>query len=121
METQRPEQHDKKECTAHLLPVQDALDVLNGKWKIPIIIALSFGNYRFKELQRMVDISPKMLSKELKELEMNHLVKRTVYDTTPVSVEYELTSHAASLHKLITALGEWGTLHRKQIMKKKTA
>lgn len=108
-----------KECTSKLLPVNDALDVLSGKWKIPIIVALMHGNYRFKELHRMVGVSPKMLSKELKELEMHQLVKRTVYDTTPVTVEYELTQHAGSLRKVIEALGDWGAQHRKKVMGKK--
>lgn len=112
---------DHKECSGHLLPVRDALDVLSGKWKLPIIMALSFGNYRFKELHRQVGVSPKMLSKELKEMEQHNLVKRTVYDTIPVSVEYELTSHGASLHDVLRTLGEWGTRHRKHVMKPQTA
>lgn len=113
-------QHDSKECTKHLLPVRDALDILNGKWKIPIIIALTFGNYRFKELHRQIGITPKMLSKELKDLEMHQLVKRTVHDTMPVTIEYSLTPYAVTLRKVIDALGEWGALHREKIMKKET-
>ncbi len=113
-----PEEHNSTECAKHLLPVRDALDMLNGKWKLPIIIALTFGNYRFKELHRQIGITPKMLSKELKELEMHQLVKRTVYDTTPVSVSYELTPYAASLRNVIDALRDWGTQHRKRLMTK---
>jgi len=109
--------NDHKECAAQLLPVRDALEILSSKWKIPIIIALSFGNCRFKELHRQIGITPKMLSKELKDLEMHQLVTRTVYDTTPVTVEYALTRHAATLEPVIKALGEWGRLHRKQVMK----
>ena len=111
-------EHNSKECTGALLPVRDALDVLNGKWKIPIIVALLHGNYRFKELHRMVGVSPKMLSKQLKELEMHQLVKRTVYDTIPVSVAYELTQYAASLKNVIEALANWGIQHRKKVMGK---
>lgn len=110
--------HNANECSQHMLPVRDALDFLSGKWKLPIIIALSFGNYRFKELHRLIGITPKMLSKELKDLEMHQLVKRTVYDTTPVSVEYELTPYAASLRQVIDALRDWGTQHRKKVMAK---
>lgn len=113
------ESHNPAECGKHLLPVRDALEMLSGKWKIPIIIALSFGNRRFKELHRQIGITPKMLSKELRELEMHQLVKRTVYDTTPVSVEYELTPYADSLQPVIEALKEWGTQHRKKLMGKK--
>ncbi len=112
------EEHNPDECSKHLLPVRDALEMLSGKWKIPIIIALSFGNRRFKELHRQIGITPKMLSKELKELEMHQLVKRTVYDTTPVTVEYELTPYAASLHPVIDALKEWGSQHRRRLMGK---
>ncbi len=56
-----------------------------------------------------------MLSKELREMEMNRLVKRTVYDTTPVTVEYELTKYSLSLDNVISALYEWGNTHRKKI------
>lgn len=103
-----------------MLPVRDTLDFLNGKWKLPIIIALTFGAKRFKEMQREVNgITAKMLSKELKDLEMNDFVKRTVYDTTPVTVEYELTPYGSSLEEVITALHKWGMQHRERIIKKK--
>ena len=59
-----------------------------------------------------------MLSKELKDLEQHLLVKRTVFDTTPVSVEYALTPYAATLEHLITSLKDWGTQHRKVVMGK---
>lgn len=104
-----------------LMPVSDALYVLSGKWKLQIIIALGHGNKRFKELQREVQgITAKMLSKELREMEMNELVTRTVYDTTPVTVEYELTKYSKSLDKIIMALAEWGIQHRKRIAGKGT-
>ncbi|MBS1918504.1 MAG: helix-turn-helix transcriptional regulator [Bacteroidetes bacterium] len=110
--------HDKGECKKNMLPVRDALDILSGKWKLPVIIALTFGNKRFKEMQREIDgITAKMLSKELKELEMNQLVKRTVYDTLPVSVEYSLTSYGKSLEKVISELRAWGIQHRKKVMR----
>ena len=81
-------------CTKALIPVRDALDILSGKWKLPIIIALSFGNRRFSQLAKQIHgITDKMLSKELRDLEMNELVKRTVYDTVPVVVEYSMTSY----------------------------
>jgi DNA-binding HxlR family transcriptional regulator len=111
------EQHS--ECKRNLLPVKDALDILSGKWKLPIIIALTFDNKRFKEMQREIEgITPKMLSKELKELEVNQLVKRTVYDTLPVTVEYSLTTYGKSLHKVIEELRTWGLQHRKRLLAK---
>jgi DNA-binding HxlR family transcriptional regulator len=106
------------ECKSRLLPVKDALDILSGKWKIIILIALSDGKKRFKEVQREIDgITAKMLSKELKELEMNELVTRTVYDSKPVTVEYETTAYGKSLENVIDALHNWGSQHRKRILK----
>jgi len=60
-----------------------------------------------------------MLSKELKELEVNTLVKRTVYDTIPVSVEYELTPYGTTLDEVIMALRDWGLKHRQKIKDRK--
>ncbi|MEP7229390.1 MAG: helix-turn-helix domain-containing protein [Ginsengibacter sp.] len=100
--------------------LRDAMDILNGKWKIAIMCSLNEEKKRFKELQRHVGkISGKMLSKELKELEMNELVERIVFNTKPVTVEYELTSYGASLEKVIEELVNWGMKHRKRILRKK--
>ena len=102
-----------------MLALLDALDIFNGKWKIVIMCSLNERKKRFKELQRDVGkFTGKMLSKELKELEINELVKRTVLDTKPVTVEYELTSYGGSLEKVITELVSWGLKHRKRIFKK---
>ncbi len=102
-------------CTA-LSAVQDALYVLNGKWKLPIIVALSSGNKRFNELQKTVKgIAAKVLSHELKEMELNGFVVRRVYNTTPVAVEYELTDYSNTLGNVVDALREWGTMHREKI------
>jgi len=104
-------------CTKKLLPVKDTLEVLSGKWKIQIIISLTFGKKRFKQVQREIPgLTPKMLSKELKDLEMNELVDRQVYDTAPVTVEYELTPYGKTLGPLIGELHKWGEKHRKRIM-----
>jgi DNA-binding HxlR family transcriptional regulator len=106
----------KTECTRAILPVKDALEVLSGKWKLPIIISLTFGNKRFKEISKDVaNITDKVLSKELKDMEANKLVTRTVYDTFPPTVEYAVTEHGKSLYEVIAALNKWGTSHRKKI------
>jgi len=108
-----------EECLAALLPVRDALEVLNGRWKLPILIALSNRPKRFKEISKDINgITDKMLSKELKDLEINKLVTRTVYDTFPPTVEYARTEHSHTLYNVISALNEWGTLHRKEIIGK---
>ena len=112
-------QHTHAECTAIIRPVTDSLEVLSGKWKLPIIVALSLGNKRFSEMSKEIPkITDRMLSKELRDLEMNDLVKRTVYDTQPVTVEYELTEYGKSLGKVITELHNWGTKHRKRLKSK---
>lgn len=106
-------------CTKVIRPVRDALDILNGKWKLPIIIALMYGNKRFSAMAREIPgITDKMLSKELRDLEANQLIKRTVYDDVPVIVEYSMTSYGKSLGPLIDELYLWGVRHRKKIMEK---
>lgn len=120
------EEYDKRKCPTHLseqecskrlLPVRDALDILNGKWKLQIILSLTFGKKRFKQIQREIPgLTPKMLSKELKDLEINELASRHVYDTQPVTVEYELTPYGRTLRPLIEELQKWGIKHRKRII-----
>lgn len=113
-----PKNHE--ECTKAIIPVRDALDILSGKWKLPIIISLSFGNKRFSQMAKQIPgITDKMLSKELRELEMNQLVKRKVYDSVPVVVEYSMTEYGKTLEKLIGELQAWGVSHRKRILEKK--
>ena len=112
-----PTHQSGDECTKMLLPVKDALDILSGKWKLQIILSLTFGKKRFKQIQREIPgLTPKMLSKELKELEVNGLADRHVYDTVPVTVEYELTSYGKTLKPLIGELHKWGSKHRKKII-----
>jgi DNA-binding HxlR family transcriptional regulator len=109
--------HSLDECTKSILPVRDALEVLSGKWKLPIIISLMFGNKRFSQIAKEIPgITDKMLSKELRELESNDLVKRTVYDSIPVVVEYSLTEYGHSLKIVIKTLRDWGVAHRKRMM-----
>jgi DNA-binding HxlR family transcriptional regulator len=110
-------ERNTESCTRALIPVRDALEVLNGKWKLQIIISLTFGTKRFKEIAREVNgITDKMLSKELRALEENMLVKRTVKDSFPPSVEYTLTEHGKTLQKVIGELREWGVMHREKVM-----
>ncbi|MES2372156.1 MAG: helix-turn-helix domain-containing protein [Bacteroidota bacterium] len=109
--------HTPETCTRSIAAIRDTLYVLSGKWKLPILIALSSGPSRFKDLQRSLqDITPKILSKELKDLELNEFVTRTVYATSPVSVEYALTKYSQSLNKIIGEMCDWGLQHRKRMM-----
>lgn len=114
--------HNPTECTASIAAVKDALYVLNGKWKLPLIIALQDGPKRFKDIQRALgEITPRVLSKELKELELNEFIERKVYTGTPVLVTYNLTGYSESLDKVLTELRQWGLQHRQRIMKKTPA
>ena len=110
-------QKNHTECTGALLPIRDALEVLSGKWKLQIVIAISAGNSRFREIERaVVGISTKVLAKELKDLEEHHLIKRAVHTGSPVVVEYSLDDYAESLDQVIMSLNEWGKGHRKKMM-----
>jgi DNA-binding HxlR family transcriptional regulator len=101
-----------------MMAVQDSMDVLSGKWKISIISSICYYNKRrFSDiLNDVAGISNKMLSKELKELEINKLIRRTVLDTQPVTVQYELTDHGLTLKTIINNLTDWGIEHRKKII-----
>lgn len=103
-----------KKCpVSYVLAVQDTLNAFQGKWKMPIIGTLLFGKKRFKEIEREIPkITPRMLSQELKDLEANGIISRNVYNTIPVTVEYELTESGEQLHKVIDSMIEWGLQHR---------
>ncbi|MBA4258495.1 MAG: transcriptional regulator [Chitinophaga sp.] len=102
-----------------VLAVNDTLNVINGKWKLPILGSLLFQKRKFTEIQRNIPkITPRMLSKELKDLEMNGMVKRTVYDSIPVSVEYELTNSGKSIGEVLDKMVEWGVKHRNATLSK---
>jgi DNA-binding HxlR family transcriptional regulator len=111
---------DKKQfCQFKLMASRDALEVIQGKWRIPIIISLTYINKRFGEIQRdIADISPKMLSQELKALEMNKIIKRTLYDTMPVTTEYSLTPLGLSMDNLLEEMLQWGIHFRKEVVGK---
>jgi DNA-binding HxlR family transcriptional regulator len=101
----------------YLVPVRDALEIFSGKWKIPIITALNFyETCGFKELERIIEgITPKMLSKELKFLEENLLITRTVQDTRPITVTYSITEYGKTCSTVMSELYRWGVEHRKKV------
>jgi DNA-binding HxlR family transcriptional regulator len=102
-----------------MLAMRDAMDVLGGKWRLPIVGILSFkGKMRFTDILRSVHgIGAKMLSKELQDLEANQLLTRTVKQTKPITVEYEITEYGKTLTGLICEIVNWGLAHREKIMK----
>ncbi|RYY57528.1 MAG: transcriptional regulator [Chitinophagaceae bacterium] len=101
-----------------IMAINDAMDLLSGKWKISILSTMCYYNERrFSDmLSNLEGISNKQLSKELKELEINKLIKRTVVDSQPVAVHYTLTDYGWSLKDIINDLAAWGTKHRRVIM-----
>lgn len=100
-----------------MLSIRDALEALEGRWKLLILFALSGGPKRFKQLSKEVGgITDKILSKELKSLEANLLIRRRVYDTFPPTVEYTITEHGLSLEKVLEELHYWGLRHRQQVI-----
>lgn len=99
--------------------VRDTLEVISGKWKLVILAVLLDRPYRFKELSREIGISPRILSKELQDLEQHQLVTRRVCDTRPITVEYASSSHGRSLLSVVQAMSDWGYLHHETIVGRK--
>ncbi|WP_229206801.1 winged helix-turn-helix transcriptional regulator [Dyadobacter crusticola] len=104
---------------SYILALTDTLNVINGKWKLPIIASLLRGVNRFKDLlEKTEKITPRMLSKELKELEANGVVQRVVYNQTPVLIEYQLTESGKDIADVIDSMIDWGMTHRSHVIKK---
>ena len=96
--------------------VEDALDILVGKWKAVILLyLLQEGTKRFSELKRkMPGITQKMLTKQLRELEDEGIIERKVYAQVPPKVEYSITEYGRSLEPVLQAMHEWGAKHTMQ-------
>ncbi|WP_268222981.1 winged helix-turn-helix transcriptional regulator [Sinomicrobium oceani] len=103
-----------------ILAIKDAIELLGGKWKFCILHHLNtYKTMRFKDLQEMsVGITPKVLSKQLQELEDNLLITRTVNNTKPVTVSYAPTKYAEEINPVINALLSFGSKHREKIKEK---
>ena len=95
--------HDK------IKAIQDTLYVIGGKWKIPIILSIYSGNKRFNDIANSIpQITNRVLSKELKHLEENCMIKRTVVDDYPVRIEYTVTDYGFKHRKCCKANGRLG-------------
>ena len=116
------DQHSVGFCHFRVNAVKDSMGLLTGKWKIHILGTLLYGGkMRFMDLQREIEgIGSKMLSKELQDLEMNHLITRTVLNTKPITVEYDLTDFGKTLEPVIEAIAQWGIDYRETLFGKRT-
>lgn len=108
-------------CRFRINAVKDSMDILTGKWKIHILGTLLYGGkMRYMDLQREVgNIGSKMLSKELQDLEMNNLITRTIKETRPITVEYELTDYGKTLEAVIDTIAQWGMDYKRTLFGKK--
>jgi DNA-binding HxlR family transcriptional regulator len=94
--------------------IQDTLSVINGKWKLPILMSMYAGKSRFRDLQRCIpNITTRVLSKELKDLESNRLIIRIVNDTYPFTIDYKLTTYSFTLTPVVDEMIKWGKQHKK--------
>ncbi|CEJ12482.1 winged helix-turn-helix transcriptional regulator [Phreatobacter sp. AB_2022a] len=100
-------------------PVEGALSLIDGKWKGVILFHLLEGTLRFNELRRKVPrVTQRMLTNQLRELEADGLVVRTIYAQVPPKVEYSLSPLGLSLEPVISALKLWGDNHLREIMRR---
>lgn len=118
----RSHTHVSQEVTAQACPLVEVIDHVAGKWSISILVAAAHGPVRFTELERSIEgISRRMLTLNLRRLERDGLLTRTVHPTVPPKVEYNLTSMARELHSYLTGLVEWAERHRGSIAQARTA
>jgi DNA-binding HxlR family transcriptional regulator len=105
-------------CKIRITGIRDTMEILSGKWKIHILgTLLMSGKMRFMDLLREIDgIAAKMLSKELQDMEVNQLVTRTVIQTKPITVEYEITEHGKTLGPIIDEIAKWGIQYREKML-----
>lgn len=94
------------------ISVEATLEVLGGKWKCVILCHLTHGKKRTSELKRLMpNITQKMLTQQLRELEKDGVINRIVYNQIPPKVEYELSEYGQSLESILQALCAWGENH----------
>ncbi|MFZ3186625.1 MAG: helix-turn-helix domain-containing protein [Pseudomonas sp.] len=96
-------------------PVELTLEVIGGKWKSVLVYHLLQGPLRFSELKRLVpDITEKMLTQQLRELERVGVLTRTIFAEVPPRVEYRATVHGQTLQPVLEAMCAWGRSHWQQ-------
>lgn len=96
--------------------LEDFYTAINGKWKLQIVLSVNHGKNRFKDIKSNIPkLTSRVLSKELKDLEANQMITRTVYDTIPATIEYKATKYSVTIKPVIEMMIEWGKKHRKII------
>lgn len=97
-------------------PVEAALEAIGGKWKGLILFHLQDGTKRFNELRKLIpDVTQRILTKQLRELEADQIIDRTVFPEVPPRVEYRLTPFGESLTPILTSLQQWGQQYLDQL------
>lgn len=110
---------EQKRFEEKIKAIQDTMFTLGGKWKLPIILSIYSGNKRFNDISNSIPkITNRVLSKELKHLEDNLLIKRTIVENYPVKIEYSVTDYSYGLEEVILPMESWGKKHRKKIGEK---
>ncbi|MEH7793906.1 winged helix-turn-helix transcriptional regulator [Bacillus safensis] len=98
------------------ISVEATLEVIGGKWKCVILCHLTHGKKRTSELKRLMpNITQKMLTQQLRELESDGVINRIVYEQVPPKVEYELSEYGQSLEIILNALCDWGAAHIERV------
>ncbi len=115
---ERQNAHSRYDCNEGC-PVEAALEVIGGKWKGVILYHLLIETIRFNELRRLMpEITQRMLTKQLRELEADNLISRKVYPEVPPKVEYSMTEYGKTLAPVVKALQVWGSQHLKELKTK---
>ena len=105
--------HGESSC-----PIETTLEVLGGKWKGMVLHRLIFGTLRFNELRRLLPhVTQRMLTRQLRELERDGVIRRRVYAEVPPRVEYSLSEFGLSLKPILLMMGEWGTVYQDKVRK----
>lgn len=112
----KKEEAVRPQCVKELLALRDTLEIISSKWSLPVLQYL-FNRIEeknnFRKIERGVEgISAKMLTKELKVMETNKLIERTIQDTKPVTVDYAITEYGKTVIPVIKVLVNWGRDHR---------
>jgi len=101
-------------------PVEATADIIGGKWKAVILYYLFQGPKRFNELRRLLpEVTQRMLTLQLRELEQDSIVHREIYKEVPPKVEYSLTEFCTSLGPIIVQMLDWGEQYMEQIQEQK--